>query len=121
MSISMIRFLSAFALSALCACTLEREPLGDTVFIEEKYKSGCYAGTLVHKTAECSEIDGGVQPKKMTRYAGWYEASKAIDGPLEARYMADRLFYCTNCLSESEIKQLDRAFYKPVRIVRKQP
>lgn len=115
----MKQILLPLALLALSACTDNRQPLGDTVFIENEYQDGKYAGMIVHKTAQCAEIKSGVQPKKMTRFAGWYEITKATQGADQAKYLADDLRYCHKCLNDTEIKQLDDAFHHPIEIVKK--
>ncbi len=107
------------ALLALCGCTQERQPLGDTIFIENEYHDGKYGGMIVHKTSDCPEIEGGIQPKKLTRFAGWYEITKASEGDFAAKLLADQTHYCPKCLNDAEIKQLDNAFYHPVEIEKK--
>lgn len=115
----MKQILLPLALLALTACTDSRQPLGDSVFIENEYQGGKYAGMTVHKTAQCAEIKSGVQPKKMTRFTGWYEITKATQGADQAKYLDDDLRYCPKCLNDAEIKQLDDAFHHPIEIVKK--
>lgn len=114
----MKKIILPLTLLALSACTQNRQPLGDTVFIENEYQDGKYAGIIVHKTAQCAEIKSGVQPRKMTRFAGWYEITKASEGADQAKYLDDDLRYCPKCLNDAEIKHLDETFHHPIEIVK---
>lgn len=89
----------------------------DTVFLEDKYSHGCYAGVFVHQTACCNSIDMGVRPMKMFVFSAWYNMTKISDGTLAAEHLGERLYYCTKCLNEAQIKQLDSIFYSHVKVV----
>lgn len=115
----MKHLLSALALLTLCGCAHQPRPQRnfDTVFLEDKYSHGSYAGVFVHKTAWCNGIDWGVRPMKMSVFAAWYNMTEHTDGTLAAAHLGQRLHYCTKCLNEIQIKQLDSIFYSQVEVV----